>query len=340
MVILVTCVGRRVELLQAFRAAAARLGVALRLVGTDNSPTAPALLCADERVLMPPISDAAYIPTLLEAARRTKARALLPTIDTDLRILSENRAAFEAIGCVPLVSAPDVIQICRDKLETYRFMTRNKIDTPRTFTPEEVRAMPDLRFPCFVKPRSGSSSKWAHRAEDASDLEYLLRKAPNPIIQELVSGAEYTLDVYVGLNGVPRCVTPRMRWQVRDGEVSKGVVVKDLAIMEAGRRVAESLGTTPRGLLTLQCIVTPERRICFIEINPRFGGGAPMGIAAGADYPGWLIQELRGQTPTISFDGFRHGFCMLRYDWSAFVALEDDLKPKLTNPVWEYPRFT
>ena len=46
--------------------------------------------------------------------------------------------------------------------------------------------------------------------------------------------------------------------------------------------------------MTLQCIVTSDHHIRFIEINPRFGGGAPLGIAAGADYPGWLMQELLG----------------------------------------------
>jgi hydrogenase maturation protein HypF len=35
--------------------------------------------------------------------------------------------------------------------------------------------------------------------------------------------------------------------------------------------------------VTLQCIVTPQRKIRVIEVNPRFGGGAPLSIAAAAD---------------------------------------------------------
>jgi len=110
--------------------------------------------------------------------------------------------------------------------------------------------------------------------------------------------------------------------------------------MAAGKRLVEALGPSLRGLITLQCIVTPERRIRFIEINPRFGGGAPLGIAAGADYPAWLLQELSGQTPRIAFDGFRHGLCMLRYDWSVFVSLDDDLRPKLVPPLRPPPEFS
>ncbi len=109
--------------------------------------------------------------------------------------------------------------------------------------------------------------------------------------------------------------------------------------MNAGKRLVETLGTSVRGIVTLQCIVTPERRIRFIEINPRFGGGAPLAIAAGADFPAWILQELGGQSPAIAFDGFQHGLCMLRYDWSVFVQLGADLKPRLGQPLGGFPDF-
>lgn len=339
MKILFTCVGRRVELLQAFRAAARRLRIELRIIGTDVTPTAPGLICADERHLSAPISDPRYIDDLLHLVAQTGARALIPTIDTDLLALASRRAEFEALGCTPMISEPAVISICRDKVETHRFLQQSGIDTPATYLPDELRSLKPLTFPYFAKPRSGSASVRVARIEDEADLEYHVRKSADLIIQEYVEGAEHTLDVYVGLTGRPRCVVPRRRWQVRGGEVTKGVVVKDRDIMEAGRQVALALGASTRGLLTLQCIVTPERRIRFIEINPRFGGGAPMGIAAGADYPGWLLQELRGEQPQIEFDGFRHGLCMLRYDWSTFVQLGDDLAPRLADPLWAFPQY-
>jgi len=337
--LLVTCVGRRVELLQAFRAAARRLGLRLRLIGSDSTPTAPALSCADRAVLVPSIADEEYIPALVEVVRQEQVAALIPTIDTDLPKLSASRQAFAAAGCQALLADPDVIDICRDKVRTFRFLQERGIDTPTTYTPEGIRALREHRFPYFAKPRYGSASLGAHKIEDELDLNYFLQKIPEPIVQEFVAGLEYTLDVYVGLTGVPRCVVPRARWQVRSGEVSKGVVIKDRRIMEAGKRVVEALGPSVRGLVTLQCIVTAEHRIRFIEINPRFGGGAPLGIAAGADYPGWLMQELLGRTPAIAFDGFRHGLVMLRYDWSAFMPLEDNLTPRLVAPLKKFPSW-
>lgn len=337
--LVVTCVGRRIELLQAFRAAARRLGVDLRLVGIDSDVTAPALSCVDVPVLVPKASDVSYASRLLEIIAEHQAAALLPTTDTDLEIISQHREEFADAGCVPLIAEPRVIAACRDKVKTYEHLRQHGIDTPQTWTPTQLTSEPTLRFPLFIKPRTGSASQWVHKIEDELDLDYYLRRVKDPIVQEFVTGTEHTLDVYVGLTGHPRCVVPRARWQVRTGEVSKGVVVKDPAIMAAGKQVVETLGVSVRGLVTLQCIVTPERRIRFIEINPRFGGGAPMGIAAGADYPAWLLQELRGEEPAIVFDGFQHGLCMLRYDWSAFIPLGADLKPRLSKPLRGFPDF-
>ncbi len=337
--LVISCVGRRVELLQAFRAAAERLDISLRLIGVDSDLTAPALSCVDVPVTAPRVGDPAYIPALLETARQHNAAALLPTTDLDLPAISENRDAFAQLGCAALIAEPDVIRTCRDKIRTFEFLRKNGIDTPDTYTPEQIRTGPVPPFPLFIKPRTGSASQWVHQIEDRLDLEYYLQRVKDPIIQEFVPGVEHTLDVYVGLNGIPRCVVPRARWQVRGGEVSKGVVIKDRAVMDAGRKLVETLGDSVRGLVTLQCIVTAERRIRFIEINPRFGGGAPLAIAAGADFPTWLLQELRGQTPQTEFDGFQHGLCMLRYDWSAFVPLDDNLEPRLAPPLRKFPPF-
>lgn len=337
--ILLTCAGRRVELLQAFRAAGRALGAKVRVLAADTVASAPTLSCADAGFVVPPVSDAGCVPALLDLVRREAVHALVPTIDTELVLLSRERSAFETVGCRALIGAPHVIALCRDKIETYRFLRQHGIDTPTTWTPAEIRGLATHSFPYFIKPRFGSASNAAHKVEDATDLDYFLQKGRDPIVQEFVEGVEHTLDAYVGLTGKPMCVVPRRRLQVRGGEVSKGVVVKDLALMEAGRRVVEKLGDSLRGLVTIQCIVTPTGAIRFIEINPRFGGGAPLSIAAGADFPSWLIQELLGQTPAIAFDGFRHGLCMLRYDWSAFVPSGPDLQPLLAPPLRPPPAF-
>ena len=88
--------------------------------------------------------------------------------------------------------------------------------------------------------------------------------------------------------------------------------------MKVGGQVAHMLGEC-RGVITVQCIVTPKGRIRVIEINPRFGGGVPLSIYAGADFPRWILMQVLGRTPRINPTGFRDDVAMLRFDDSVFV---------------------
>ena len=113
MKILFTSVGRRVELMQAFRRAAEEINIKLEIWGADITTTAPALLFCDKSIQVPRIKDLEYIPALLEVCKREKIDALIPTIDTDLMLLAENRETFLSIGTKVIISAPEKIKICR-----------------------------------------------------------------------------------------------------------------------------------------------------------------------------------------------------------------------------------
>ena len=115
MKILFTSVGRRVELLQAFRHAAEKNGVDLTIIGVDISRDAPALYFCDISEIVCRISDKNYIPSLLEICERENVDCLIPTIDTDLLLLSEHKHCFEHIGTKVLISRTEKVQICRDK---------------------------------------------------------------------------------------------------------------------------------------------------------------------------------------------------------------------------------
>jgi carbamoyl-phosphate synthase large subunit len=210
------------------------------------------------------------------------------------------------------------VRICRDKIATFEALRRAGIDTPATWTWEEVLKRKRHRFPYFLKPRSGSAAAGNYLIGTVDELRTLGRRVVDPIVQEFVEGEEYTLDVYTGFDGRPRCVVPRKRLEVRNGEVSKAIIVKDPAIMAVGRSVAQMLADC-RGVITVQCIVTPDNRIRVIEINPRFGGGVPLAIHAGADFPKWILSELAGRKPRINPTGFRDDVAMLRFDDSVFL---------------------
>lgn len=319
--VLFTCVGRRVELVQSFRRAADALGIRLVVHGSDVNWLAPAMHLVDRGHLLPPIRSGEYIDALLALVRRCRIRLLIPSIDPDLPPLAEARPRFEEAGCCVMVSDAPVITICADKLKTFEVLTAAAVDTPRTWTLDEALSAEGLVFPLYLKPRFGSAAKGNYVLRDHPDLETLGRRIPDPIVQEFVDGVEHTIDVYCGFDGVPRCAVPRRRLEVRNGEVSKAVTIRDPAIIAAGLRVARALKGC-RGVITVQTILTADGRVRVIEINPRFGGGAPLAIRAGADFPKWMLTTLIGSDPHIAEDCFQPGLAMLRYDQSVFITTD------------------
>jgi carbamoyl-phosphate synthase large subunit len=330
--VLFTCIGRRVALLRSFRDAAGKLRLDASFLGTDTSKLSPALQLCDEAFLVEPTTHAAYVDQLLSIVRGRAANLVVPTVDLDLELLARHKQRFEELGCRVLVSDPDVIDTCQDKRRTFGFLAKNGFGTPATMSVRTALAADrrgELTWPCFLKRWDGYASRDNAVVRNPSEMRFFARRIPNAICQEFIEGTEYTCDAYVDFEKKVRCVVPRRRIEVRSGEVSKGQVVKDPEIMAQAKRVVELLGAGP-GVITLQLFVTKDGRIKFTEINPRFGGGAPLSIQAGADFPKWILQELTGGRPRIGFDDFTDGLVMLRYD--AEVWLKDtEFKGKKVN---------
>lgn len=326
-VVLFTCIGRRVSLLRSFQRAACELGLRAFFCGAETTRLSPALQLCDASLLVEPTTSVRYIDQLLWIVRRYAVNLLVPTIDLDLRLLAEHKPKFKEAGCRVLVSDPDVIDTCQDKRRTFGFLKKNGLGSPATMSVRTALAADlrgELKWPCFLKPWDGYASLGVTVVQDRRELRFFARKIPNAICQEFVEGTEYTCDVYIDFDRRVRCVVPRRRIEVRAGEVSKSRVVKNPQIMDQARRMVELLGAGP-GVVTLQLFVTDRGGIKFTEVNPRFGGGAPLSIRAGADFSRWILQELTGQRPQIEFDGFLDGLMMLRYDAEVWLQ-EADLK--------------
>ena len=309
--ILITCAGRRVELVRCFAAARDALGFGGRVLCGDADPSAPALHAADAAFALPRIDSGRYVDALAEIVRRERVALVVPTIDTELPALAEARAGFEAeTGARLLVSPPECIRLCRDKALTAAFLARNGFAHPRVFSPEELATSQDLPFPLFIKPRGGSSSIGAFKVPDRRALDFFLGYVPDPIVQSCATGQEYSVDAFLDFGGRVVSAVPRRRLAIRAGEILKGRIDLNPKIVPESRRLLKCLGAI--GPVTIQGFLGDDGVFQFTEVNPRFGGGAPMSIAAGADSCRWLYLLLAGQ-PLPPFT-VRDGAAFARFD--------------------------
>jgi carbamoyl-phosphate synthase large subunit len=157
--------------------------------------------------------------------------------------------------------------------------------------------------------------------DDLSGLEFFIKYVPNPIIQEYIDGVEITNDVICDLSGDVLGIVSRRRIEVRWGEVAKGVTIKEPIIWEGCDKIARALPAI--GPITVQCILK-DGLPYYTEINARLGGGAPLAIAAGVDFPSWLIARtlsLELNIPPIG--SYDKDVYITRYDDSLFLNHHD-----------------
>lgn len=327
--ILFTSVGRRVELVQQFREAARRLRISLCIWGADITPTAPAMCFCDEKVIVPRIKDHAYIPTLLKLCRENEIDALIPTIDTDLLLLAENRERFDAIGTTVWVGSPEKVRLCRDKRLTAEYFHSIGLQSP---SPVDDIKVYSGGFPAFIKPKDGSSSINAYRVDNEDDLIARAVQIEGYIVQPFVSGREFTVDIFCDNHGEPVYITPRLRVAVRSGEVLKTQIVQDPQIIQEMKQLVQDF--RPRGALTVQLIQDDHTGVNqYIEINPRFGGGAPLSMKAGADSAMALLQILCEKTVNYQENAAKNGAVYSRFDQSVCIREQTEWKHTEQNRI-------
>jgi len=323
--VLFSSAGRRVALMECFRDAAAAMGVGLRVVAVDVRPELSAACAVADRAL--PVSrcaDPGFVAEIADIVRAERVRLIVPTIDTELAVYAAARVQLRETGAWVSISAPEVVAMARDKLATWERLASSGIAVARTATLETVRAQrATFPGPVIVKPRGGSASIGLRvlRSTDELGAEQGEDVDGDLIVQEHLTGPEYTVNLFFDRAGVLRSVIPHRRIEVRAGEVSKACTVRDARLIVQATRVAELLPGAVGSLCYQAIDVGPGDEPRLIELNARFGGGYPVAHRAGAPFARWLLEEALGHAPSVGgMTDWREGVTMLRYDAAVFSS--------------------
>ena len=188
--ILILSAGRRVELIQSFQKSAKKLDVKSNVVAGDCSETAPAIYFADRKAILPRINEPNYIDEIINICNKEDISLVVPTIDTDLLLLSQSKEKIESVsGARVLISSTEVISICRDKIKTQNFLEENGFMVPKMYSEEELSSE-NLQFPLFIKPKSGSSSINTFKVNNLEELVTYRSLIKEPIVQDFMEGEE------------------------------------------------------------------------------------------------------------------------------------------------------
>lgn len=168
----------------------------------------------------------------------------------------------------------------------------------------------DGQYPRIAKPDTGSASQGIIIMQKPGDES---RLDPNQqyLIQRYLDAREYTVDAYRSTShGNINYLVPRERLETLGGEAVKARTLHNEKIESLSREIIMKSGLS--GAITLQFLEEKSTgEICFMEVNPRFGGGLVTSAGAGVDIAGTVLADMQGAYREENHD-WEAGLLMIR----------------------------
>lgn len=321
--ILITSAGKRVSLVRIFREALKKLSLQAKVYTTDMKPEmAPAGFVSDGCFKVPRVTDDNYIDKLIDICHANNISLIIPTIDTELALLAENKSLLRNKGIETIVSSADFVYACRDKRKTSELFQQLDICIPK------IRDKYHPEFPMFAKPYDGSLSKDIYVIRSSEELTPEIMQHPKLIFMEYIDKTQYkefTVDMYYGKDNKVKAIIPRERVEIRAGEINKGYTRKNYLVPFLKERMDYMPGVV--GCICIQLFYNEMTHKVFgIEVNPRFGGGYPLSYYAGSNFPEYLLREYFLNESISYTDDWKDNTLMLRYDSEVIVYEEEGVR--------------
>ena len=268
----------------------------VKIISSDTNPVSAGFYLSDAHEVLPEVENQSYTTRLFEIISKHNIGILMPSSGYDIYNFSRNKGNLLDRGAVAVVSDEDVMEKCRDKMETFTFLSQKFASPYTTVDPNKI-----IEFPLIAKPRFGKGSKGVVKIDNDDDLKYVQSKNDNLIFQEYLPGTEYTIDVLSDLEGEPIIAVPRIRLQTKAGISTIGKIVKDDSISETCKSIAKYLKII--GPCCIQMKETKDGILKVVEVNPRLGGGTIFTALAGANFPSMILDMVKGkkvEPPVIS----------------------------------------
>jgi carbamoyl-phosphate synthase large subunit len=288
-----------------------RLGC--EVIGVDANPLAPGLLLPGVIArTLPPSTHSEYRPNLLRICGSLRPEALLPGTEDELSPLLTLRQSLEGLGVAMWLPSGQAVEFCTDKAAFHQALTTHGVPTPRTVLPLDLDQLPDIDL-LVVKPRRGHGTQNVHVCRTREQARVLCELVPDAIVQEHVTGREFTADCLVDRAGCASVIL-RYRHLVKGGLSVVSTTFHDVEVAEQVRATLTAVGAA--GVCCAQGFIRDEpgsSRVVMTEVNPRIAGGFLAAEAAGADLVGQLLNGLAGLPVDHDRLQYKPDVCLTKY---------------------------
>ncbi len=286
--ILVTSISRKIPMIQAIRKGVDKFSNQNEIHGADSDTRCLGRRFVDNFWHMPPIKDL-RAADIVSYCTRHGITAIIPSRDGELSFFAQIASELKRQGINVMISPPEAVRICLDKFEFFRTLHQETEcpPIPTSLTPDDFDS-----GPFAVKERFGAGSANLALGLDLKSAIEHAAKLQEPVFQPIISGLEYSIDVYLTMEGVAKGAIARIREQVVKGESMITTTKRHTVLEEACINTARRLGLY--GHVIFQAIEDNNGELHLVECNCRFGGASTLSVAAGLDSFYWFLTEAHG----------------------------------------------
>ena len=277
------------------------------VVAVDCDPDAVGLRLAGRSGLVPRGDGPDFAAHVAKLASRHGATALVCTVAEEIEALRDGAELLSEAGLRSWLPTRTAVRTCIDKWSFAQACAGAGIPAPATAL-GTVDAVPG---PWIVKPRFGRGSRDVYPVDTPADAAFALSRMDQPLVQTRLEGREFTVDVLVDRGGELAGAVPRWRLETKAGISTRGRTFECPALVGSVAELLTAVGLT--GPANVQGFIGRDDEIRFTEVNPRFSGGLPLALAAGADLVGEYLRGVHGEPIRPERLVARPGITMMRH---------------------------
>ncbi len=235
----------------------------------------------------PPVSNAElYLEFIKEICTKEKVSLVLPMIDYEIDVLSDNREWFDNNNVTLCINSPETLQVLRNKKLLADYVANNCPDI-QSIPTVLLKDIDDLKwpFPIVCKPNSGRSSQgltyiysqkeWNAFRENADKEVY--------IVEPFIDGPRVVVEIVRQPNPHRVIATTRRELLSTPHGCSTTVFVyQDKDLEESCKNLADKLNII--GDVNFEFILDKNGVYHLLECNPRFSAGCEFVCMSGYDY--------------------------------------------------------
>jgi carbamoyl-phosphate synthase large subunit len=249
---------------------------------------------------------------VVRTAAAARVDAVICTVAEEMPALAGAVPDLSGVGVAIWLPSIDAVHDCIDKARFAAVVASAGIAAPTT----RAGSADGVPGPWIVKPRFGRGSRSVFAVDDDVDLRDAIRRTPDPVVQTRCSGREFTVDALVERDGTVVGLVPRWRLETKAGISTKGETFSDDRVDALVRATVAAIGL--EGACNVQGFAD-DAGVQVVEVNPRFSGGLPLSLAAGADLVGEFLRGTLGRPLRPERLVHRDGVVMTRHLAEVFL---------------------